>query len=242
MALEGNLLDMSLVDLFQIFRMGPKTGVLELSTGVERGTVYVGEGRLLDAVLVCGSDSKKVVEGEDAVLHMLQWEQANFTFCHDKTALERTSRIAHDSEWLILEGMRRRKYPLPALPNQQITMQTCLALALQPGSAESGVNLDLNQWRILSQISISENLGEICEKIAMAPEQAIRTVTELVAIGLIEVVFTPQMVHGVEGNAHALPSSAHAGADALLGSDRRNPVGTSGRGLLRAIMRRVRGI
>jgi hypothetical protein len=237
MALEGNLLDMSLVDLFQIFRMGPKTGVLELSTGAERGIVYVGEGRLLDAVLVRGPESKKIADGEDAVLQMLQWEQANFVFSHDKTVLERRQLIVHDSEWLILEGLRRRKYPLSVLAHEHITTDTCLALALQPGSAESGVNLDLDQWRILSQIAISENLGEICEKIAMPPDKAIRLVTELVAIGLVEVLYTPSVVLG----GQAAPPIAQPGAAPLL-SNGRGPSSASGRGLLRAIMRRVRGI
>ncbi|NTW98298.1 MAG: DUF4388 domain-containing protein, partial [Oscillochloris sp.] len=41
MALEGTLQDMSLSDLFQVFRMGPKTGLLLLSSDGERGIIYV---------------------------------------------------------------------------------------------------------------------------------------------------------------------------------------------------------
>src|SRR5688572_8513300 len=54
MALEGNLRDMALADLLQVFWMGSKTGILLLIAGPERGVIYVRDGRLIDAVLVRG--------------------------------------------------------------------------------------------------------------------------------------------------------------------------------------------
>jgi len=249
MALEGNLHDMSLVDLIQIFRMGPKTGVLVLSAGPERGVVYVAEGRLIDAVLVRGPERLVMATGEDAVIQLLQWEEASFIFRHDPAVLERPTRIYHDGEWLILEGLRRRENPLRALPHQQITLDTRLALASLPGSAESGVNLDLDQWRILSQIAISQNLGEICDKVGMEANKAIRTVTELVAIGLVEVVHAaadhqpaplaprrrPEAVYSQGVIQTAVVESSVQADDGVVSS-------TPGRGLLHAIMRRVRGL
>src|SRR5258706_7095587 len=144
MALEGSLQDMSLIDLFQVFRMGPKTGTLLLFSGIERGVVYVVDGCLVDAVCVRGSERLIVATGEEAVVQLLQWEDAGFTFRHDLAARERQLRIFHDSDWLILEGMRRHGHPLPGLP-QQITLGTQLALASLPGGIESGVNLSLDQ-------------------------------------------------------------------------------------------------
>ncbi|HEX5690880.1 MAG TPA: DUF4388 domain-containing protein [Roseiflexaceae bacterium] len=245
MALEGNLLDMSLVDLFQIFRMGPKTGILVLSADNERGVVYVAQGQLLDAVMVRGKEREVLATGEEAVLRLLQWEDASFTFRHDTAVLERPARIVHDSEWLILEGMRRRENPLRALPHQHITMETRLALASLPGSAESGVNLDLDQWRILSQIAISQNLGEICEKVGMSADQAVRTVTELVAIGLVETVIAsaPQPVVQRPRAEIVYRQPALQPAMATVGGPSATETATApSRGLLQAIMRRVRGI
>ena len=246
MALEGNLLDMSLVDLFQIFRMGPKTGILVLSAGVERGIVYVVEGRLIDAALVHGPERRVEASGEDAVLHLLQWEDARFTFRHDTTVVSRPVRIVHDSEWLILESMQRRENPLCATLSRQISMETRLALASLPGSAESGVNLDLEQWRILSQVAISQNLGEICEKVAVEPDKAIRIVTELVAIGLVEIVI-PSVAQPAPRQQRSEPTynqnvlrPALAGVGML--GDVRPAAPTTSRGLLHAIMRRVRGL
>ena len=52
MALEGTLRDMSLSDLFHVFRMGPKTGVLLLASASSRAIVYVAAGTLIDAAVV----------------------------------------------------------------------------------------------------------------------------------------------------------------------------------------------
>lgn len=245
MALEGSLQDMSLADLFQIFRLGPKTGVLLLASGPERGVIYVAEGRLVDAALVRGAERLLIGTGEEAVILLLQWDDATFTFRHDPAALSRPARILHDSEWLILEGMRRRQNPLRALPHQQITMDTRLEMASVPSSAESGVNLDLDQWRILSQIAISKDMREICQKTGMAPEKAIRTVTELVAVGLVEIA--QAKVQPRPPAMRAAPAASPSLQTAMAGFGGMSPmpstpVATPGRSLLNAIMRRVRGL
>ena len=246
MALEGSLRDMSMVDLFQIFRMGPKSGILLLATGPERGIVYVAEGRPVDAVLVRGSERQVISSGEDAVMLLLQWDDATFTFRHDPAVCERPIRIFHDSDWLILEGMRRRENPLRVLPHECITMDTKLEMATLPSSAENGVNLDLNQWRILSQIAISQNIREICAKTGMVPEQAIRMVTELVAIGLVSIAQEPLPLPlprqrlPAAAVGHQLPTVIPNGSGLPHVADL--PAITPSRRLLGAIMRRVRGL
>jgi hypothetical protein len=188
MALEGSLHDLSLVDLIQIFRMGLKTGVLMLVGGAERGVVYVREGRLIDAVLVRGPERQVIATADDAVIHLLQWEDATFTFQPDPKVNRRPARILHDGGWLVQEGGRRRDNPLQAPPHQRITLDTRVALARLPGGAESAVNLDLDQWRILSQVAISKSVREICAQTGVEPDQAIGRLAELVAIGLVEIV------------------------------------------------------
>jgi hypothetical protein len=237
---------MSLVDLIQIFRMGPKTGVLLLAGGPERGVIYVSAGRLIDAVLVRGPERQVLAVGEEAVLQLLQWEDATFTFRHDLVAVERPNRIVHDSEWLVMEGVRRRANPLGALSHQQITLETQLELTSLPGSAETGVNLNLNQWRILSQVSACQNMRMICEKTDMDVEQAIRMVTELVAIGLVDIarpVVPPPERPRKRAEA---PAPEQQLQPAMVGSAARPlAAGMSplpGRSVLNAIMRRVRGL
>jgi hypothetical protein len=241
MTLEGCLQDMSLVDLIQIFRMGSKTGVLLLASGPERGVIYVSAGQLVDAVLVRGPERRVLASGEEAVLQLLQWEDAIFTFRHDLTAGEHPVHIVHDSEWLVLEGVRRRTNPLGALSDQLITLETQLELTSLPGSAETGVNLNLNQWRILSQISACQNIRAICEKTDMDAKQAIRMVTELIAIGLVDIVrpAVPPPERPRKPAPAAVAEQPFQPAIAGIGASR-SPV--LGRAVLNAIMRRVRGL
>jgi len=235
MALEGTLQDMSLSDLFQVFRMGPKTGVLLLSSDGERGIIYVAAGRLADAAVVRYADHTLLAAQEAAVIWMLLWDAAHFTFRHVPTVLDRPVRIGHDSEWLVLEGLRRRDDPSGALPYHAISLDTQLQLSPLPTSAESGVSLDVNQWRILSQVSSAPNLRTICDASGIAPDQAIRTVAELLSIGLVEIVPPP------------LPAAptlcGRAMRPVLVGAlpgDEATPA--VGRVLLDAVMRRVRGL
>ena len=241
MALEGSLQDMSLTDLFQVFRMGPKTGILMLSSSADRGVVYVADGRLVDAVYVHGAERQVIAIGEDAVIHLLQWDDASFTFRHDPAVRGRQPRIFHDSDWLILEGMRRRELPRRAL-QQPITMATRLALALLPGTIESGVNLSLDQWRILSQIAVCQNLGEICQNAGISAEAAIRTVTELVEIGLLEILSAPPIVSRRQNTA-TYPQESFRQVLAGVGTLSQGVAApTPGRLLLHAIKRRIHSL
>ncbi|PDW03710.1 DUF4388 domain-containing protein [Candidatus Viridilinea mediisalina] len=250
MALEGTLQDMSLSDLFQVFRMGPKTGVLILASMAERGIIYVAEGKVIDAVLASSPDNRVQAAQEEAVIRMLLWDHASFVFRHDANVLNRPPRIAQDSEWLVMEGMRRREDPARATPYQTITLDTQLQLSPLPSSAESGVSLDVNQWRILSQVSSSPNLRSICDATSIEPTQAMRTVAELLAIGLVEIVpptpapkAHPNAVH--HDPVVALNPATAAGSELATtavqssGKDERPQVG---RTLLEAIMRRIRGL
>ncbi|NNJ10842.1 DUF4388 domain-containing protein [Chloroflexales bacterium ZM16-3] len=244
MALEGTLQDMSLSDLFQVFRMGPKTGVLLLTHGTERGIIYVAEGRLIDAAVVRGTERTILSSKDEAVISMLLWDDADFTFRHSLAVLERPARIEHDSEWLVLESMRRHDNPVRALPYQSITLDTQLQLSPLPSSAESGVSLDVNQWRILSQVSIAPSLRAICEATGVPPDQAIRTVAELMSIGLVEIA-PPTLPKPKPRPRAATGTSSHGQMMApVLASTPSGEEATPilARGLLDAIMRRIRGL
>lgn len=244
MALEGTLQDMSLSDLFQIFRLGPKSGVLLLTKSADRGVIYVNQGNLIDAFIVRGPDRMVISTRDDAVLSMLGWEDASFVFNHNLSVANRPVRIEHDAEWLVMEGMRRRTDPTRALPYHTITLDTHLQLSPLPSSAESGVSLDVDQWRILSQIAGNQSLRSICEATRIEPQKAIRVVAELLSIGLIEVAVAPKPAAPPKPpppTIKPLPSKqpaelAMANAGILDGDQSRPPVG---RGLLNAIMRRI---
>jgi hypothetical protein len=246
MALEGTLQDMSLSDLFQIFRLGPKSGVLILTKEVDRGIIYVNQGQLIDAFIVRGAERMVVATRDEAVLAMLEWEDATFVFNHNLSVANRPVRIEHDAEWLIMEGMRRRSDPTRALPYHTITLDTRLQLSPLPSSAESGVSLDVDQWRILSQIASNQTLRSICEATRIEPQKAIRVVAELLSIGLVEIAVPPKSAETRTPREKPVtpplqpkrvPDLALANAGILDHGEQSRP--NVGRGLLNAIMRRI---
>lgn len=250
MALEGTLHDMSLSDIFQVFRMGPKSGVLILTRESDRGVIYVSEGRLIDAFIVQGPERTVMAASDEAVLQMLTWDRADFVFRHEIATDRRPVRIEHDAEWLVLEGMRRRADPVRSMPYHSITLDTELQLAALPSSAESGVSLDVDQWRVLSQVASSQNLRAICEATGIPSERAVRIAAELLSIGLVEIAPPSQPPtpptrpdrSDLERSSTSTTKSLEmtlTSAGVPSASNRRPSVG---RGLMNAIMRRVRDL
>ncbi|NJM07089.1 DUF4388 domain-containing protein [Candidatus Gracilibacteria bacterium] len=233
MALEGTLHDMPLPDLIQIFRMGPKTGILLLNAPRERGVIYVAAGRLVEAAVLPYEGRAIVAAHDEAVLHMLLWEEANFVFRHDLAAASRPARIIRDAEWLVLESVRRRDDSTHLLRYQRLTLDTRLQLSPLPQSADHSVSLDVRQWRILSQVASCPDLRAIVQATELPAQQVIQTVAELVAIGMIEVIERSRSrpAHRERPATSLSVAALGGGADVA-----------AGRTLLDAIMRRVRSL
>lgn len=247
MALEGTLRDMSLSDLIQVFRMGPKSGVLLIVHTSERGIIYVAHGTMVDAVILQSTDRSVLANGEEAVIQMLTWDTGSFVFSHNHSVFERPVRITRDGEELILEGLRRRKDPQQALPYHTITLDTRLQLSPLPHKPENGVSLDVNQWRVLSQVAGDKDLREICAVTGLGAETVIRTVAELLSIGLVEVVLSSRL----PGNCPAAQSSRKAHHSQAMRSNVSSiynqngsemPQAAVGSSLINAIMRRIRSL
>lgn len=105
MALEGTLHDMSLLDLFETFRMGNKSGVLRLFCLRQHSSIYVTMGRLIDAAVYDALTQQLVVRGDEAIVQLLQWDTAEFTFTHDPLTVRHPVTIFRDvAQLLRLDG------------------------------------------------------------------------------------------------------------------------------------------
>jgi hypothetical protein len=187
MALEGSLHDLSLIDLIQIVQIGLKTGVVWLNGGAEHGVVYVRAGSLIDAVLVRGPTRQVIATADEAMLRLLQWQDATFTFQPDPAVDRHPIRMVHDHEWLMREAGRRHAESLPAQARQSIALDTCFALARQPGAINGAFKIDLEQWRILGHVATRPSARAICATTGQAADQVLASLAQLLALGLIEV-------------------------------------------------------
>lgn len=241
MALEGNFQDMSLADLLQVFQMGPKSGLLTVTRPLERALVFVAAGRPVDAVLLQEPERQVITTGEEALMCLFLWEAGEFVFVHDLSVCAREAKIQRDSEALIVEGVRRREQARICTSSELLTLDSSLRLANGSFAADSSVQLDLNQWRVLSQVSICQNIREICSRSSMSGAEVLRIATELVAVGLIDVVAPARPGNPPVHRIAMLRNQAAQGgaqAEALQPS----PAARPGKILLNAVMRRVRSL
>jgi hypothetical protein len=245
-ALEGNLQDMPLEDLFQIFRSWPRSGVLLVDGSTEHGVIYVSHGDITDALIVKRVNRQIVATHEEAVIQLLQWDEATFTFRHDPSIEHRPTRIFNNNEWLILEGLRRRENPVRTSAHQTITLDTHLQLATPPHQADNNILLGIDQWRILSQISTAHNVREICNRTSIDAEKVLRLVVELVAIGLLEITIQHEQAHTPLKSQ--TPTNFHIAQKPAANGETASPIGaanfvrTPSKGLMDAIKRRIRGL
>jgi CheY-like chemotaxis protein len=95
---EGNLQEVSLVDLLQIFSLNRRTGILTLSHGDEEGTVYLNNGEVVSTV-------HGEINGEKALYRILRWKDGTFHYLPDQFTISRN--ISRPIDALLMEGMRQ---------------------------------------------------------------------------------------------------------------------------------------
>ncbi len=95
---EGNLEQVSLTDMLQIFGHNRKDGTLALERRGEKGDISLLEGTVVNARV-------GRVEGEKAFFRLLNWEQGRFFFSPGVPGGE--VRITQPLDHLIMEGLRQ---------------------------------------------------------------------------------------------------------------------------------------
>ncbi len=97
--LEGNLADITMIDLLQTIEDELRSGTIHLSSGTQAAVIYFRQGNILDAI--CGK-----LQGEEAIYRLMLWPEGEFTLRYHEQ-VNRADRIEKDSGALLLEGIRR---------------------------------------------------------------------------------------------------------------------------------------
>jgi hypothetical protein len=90
----GKLGSISLADIVQLLGVNKRTATLELDNDGDRGTIFFKDGIIVHA-------SNGSVEGEDAILHILEWPDASFVIEEGIPTLPKVT-MAGDAEALML--------------------------------------------------------------------------------------------------------------------------------------------
>jgi hypothetical protein len=100
--MTGSIAEVALPDLLQLFSASKKTGVLQITTEIDVGSIYLDEGKVQFAV-VNGDES---VPPQKAFYRVLVWDKGTFDLL---PKVERTfpDEIQGSIEGLLMEGMRQ---------------------------------------------------------------------------------------------------------------------------------------
>jgi Domain of unknown function (DUF4388) len=195
MALQGTLNDLPLVDLIQVLSLQNRTGILSLNCDFSQGQICFSKSKLFSAYVRQESQgSSKVIEGEEAIFTLLGWVNGNFSF-EMVSMLPSHNNVHKNWDYLILEFYRRedeqkRKQNLAEMAN------TVPKLVSQP--AQSSVNLNHAEWRLLVQVNGRDSFAEIAARLRWTLEDTVETGYGLQKANLVELLtLLPAVSHSI---------------------------------------------
>jgi CheY-like chemotaxis protein len=95
---EGDLQQISLADLLQVFAMNKKDGVLAVTSNRKNGYIFVSGGHVVNS-------RTGQIEGAKSFYRMLMWDQGKFRFTPGQPQTE--VKINMTTDQLLMEGMRQ---------------------------------------------------------------------------------------------------------------------------------------
>jgi hypothetical protein len=102
-AMQGRLEEVGLADVLQLFGTSRKTGVLRLTSGRQRGAVFLDGGRISQVVV----EGKPELSVEDAIAELLQWSDGAFELGPPSAEPPPGPAGGETVEALLIEGLRR---------------------------------------------------------------------------------------------------------------------------------------
>ena len=155
--MTGSIAEVALPDLLQLFSASKKTGVLQITTESDVGSIYLDDG-MVEFAAVNGDET---VPPEKAFYRILVWESGTFDLL-PKAEREFPTKIQLSIEGLLMEGMRqldeirRLGDSLPTL-RARIGVPTPLTKPLRDASPEELdiIQLALNQERLVDMMNHS---------------------------------------------------------------------------------------
>jgi len=179
--ITGDLAQVPLSDLLQMFSLNRRTGTLMLTEpgatrGMGQGFIYLKDGETINALL-------GHIEGEKALFRLLQWRIGRFEFIPDQAVTE--LRIRTPIHTLLLESARQHdeweklRADLPAAG-------TDLRLRARVASLPPGVH-PLTQ-EVLLLLEFHSRIEEIVDNCSATDYQVFRTLHTLLRKGIVEAV------------------------------------------------------
>lgn len=183
--LRGNLTQLPLLDILSLLSSRGQTGRLELKNGAQTGEIYLIDGNLVHAEI-----GPHV--GEVAIYTLMGWLQGDFNFEPDAVAPEDS--LTTTTEQLLLDGARRVEEWGDI---KKVIPSTNVVFKFSAGGSPSTVNLQPNEWQVLTQVNGARTVAEIAEEMGRDEFSVAKVLYGLNSAGLL-----------IEGEKPAAPPRA----------------------------------
>jgi CheY-like chemotaxis protein len=177
--IEGELSQLALAELVELFHVNRKTGRIVLERGPvrrrESGEVVLRDGEVAHA-------ATGRVEGEKALYRLFGWDRGRFRFVPDEGG-DAPDTVARPTRALLREG-RRQVSEWDRLIEELPPQHTRVSLVVSRGELPNVLH-PLTQ-EVLLVLEMTDRVEEVLDRCAFPDYQVLRTLTTLLRRGLIE--------------------------------------------------------
>ena len=186
-AVAGELSELALADLLQLFQVSRRTGTLELEQDLGRGRRREGRIALREGDVVAAAAGG--VRAEKALFRMLAWDRGRFAF-QPAEALDGAEVEMHaPTRALLREGLRQlREWERLAVELPPLGARAGLRI---PRSALPSVIHPLTQ-EVLLALEHGSRVGDVVDRCSFPDYQVLRTLHTLVERGMVELRSEPE--------------------------------------------------
>jgi hypothetical protein len=203
-ALQGTLDTFALADVLRLLASTKKTGRLRVTGDRGSGSVWVADGRVVGTELAVPGTPD---DGPAFTIYaLLRFSAGSFTFESGATtpkagAASDVELLLGEAEMLLAEW-RSIEAVIPSL-------ESWISLR---GQLDSDVVVDAPRWRVIAAVAGGASAGSVAETLGGGEIEVLRSVKELVELGLVEVGAAPAMatVANLRGSDTLHSSALHA--------------------------------
>jgi CheY-like chemotaxis protein len=182
---EGQLTQLPLADLLEIFHVSRKTGSVQVVRGQRLSRRQVGRVVLHGGDVIAASVG--AVEGEKALFRLLAWDRGSFAFKPEPVTIEPS--IQSPTRALLREGLRQiREWQRLAVELPPLSATVTLKI---PRSALPNVIHPLTQ-EVLVVLDLYSQVKDVVDHCSFPDYQVLRTLHTLVRRGMVELQQEPE--------------------------------------------------
>ena len=176
---EGELAQLPLGDLLQLFHVGRKTGRVEVTRGLGRSRRQVGRIYMENGDITAAAVGQ--VEGEKALFRLLAWDRGSFVFKPEPPDQEATIRTP--TRALLREGLRQiQEWERMAVDLPPLSATLTLRI---PRSSLPNVIHPLTQ-EVLVVLDLYSRVQDVVDRCSYPDYQVLRTLHTLIQRGMLE--------------------------------------------------------